>query len=210
MVETVAIPSDQFFIKAFEKLNADSNRLELLNDIAATLKQAISDEHLVNLNFICTHNSRRSQFAQVWAHFATDYFKLPQIQCFSGGTAVTSFFKNTVKSVQQTGFTFKLIDFSHRNPTYQINYPSASSPIKGFSKLYDDPHNKTPFIAITTCDSADSNCPFIPEATHRFHLPFVDPKKFDNTPTQAEHYLATSQQIAGEIYYIFEKVKNSL
>jgi arsenate reductase len=62
-------------------------------------------------------------------------------------------------------------------------------------------------MAITTCNNADINCPFIPTASHRFHLPFVDPKHSDGSDTQEETYLQTSQQIAGEIYFIFSEVK---
>ncbi len=80
----------------------------------------------------------------------------------------------------------------------------------GFSKRFDDQENKKPFIAITTCNNADTNCPFIPEATLRFHLPFVDPKSSDDTSLQEETYLKTNQQIAAEIYYIFSKIKDSL
>jgi arsenate reductase len=210
MVQTVSTSSDQFFKNAHLELNISNERMNLLDAIANTVTEMIQKDKPVNLNFICTHNSRRSQFAQVWAYFASGFFDLPQIRSYSGGTEVTSFFRNTVRSLQQTGFDFKLIDFSHRNPVYQISYPRAAKPILGFSKRYDDSVNDTPFIAITTCDSADENCPFIPEASHRFHLPFVDPKKYDNTETQAEHYLVTSKQIASEIYFIFDKIKKSL
>ena len=58
-----------------------------------------------------------------------------------------------------------------------------------------------------TCSHADENCPFIPEALLRFHLPFVDPKSSDETDLQEETYLKTNQQIAAEIYYIFSEIK---
>jgi arsenate reductase len=62
-------------------------------------------------------------------------------------------------------------------------------------------------MAITTCNNADVNCPFIASASHRFHLPFVDPKHADGSAEQEETYLETSQQIAGEVYCIFSGVK---
>ena len=62
-------------------------------------------------------------------------------------------------------------------------------------------------MAITTCNNADKNCPYIPTASHRFHLPFVDPKYADKTNKQEETYLQTSKQIASEIYFIFSEVK---
>jgi arsenate reductase len=73
--------------------------------------------------------------------------------------------------------------------------------------LYSNPINVEPFIAVTTCNNADKNCPFIPTASHRFHLPFVDPKHSDGTDEQEETYLQTNKQIAGEVYFIFSEVK---
>ena len=163
----------------------------------------------MNLNFICTHNSRRSQFGQVWAFFAAEYFKL-NIHAFSGGTEVTAFFKNTVQTLESEGFHFKLVDFSHQNPKYSISFEGTDKTILGFSKLFDDAQNLNPFIAITTCNRADENCPFIPSATHRFHLPFVDPKFSDETEAAHKTYEKTSQQIAGELFYIFTKVRDRM
>ena len=106
--------------------------------------------------------------------------------------------------------SFEIIEFSHQNPVYKISYKNCTKPIIGFSKLYDDSHNKRPFIAITTCSNAEENCPFIPDAVERFHLPFTDPKISDGTKLQAEAYLKTNKQIAGEIYFIFEMIKKSI
>ncbi len=112
--------------------------------------------------------------------------------------------------MQEVGFHFQILEFSHSNPVYKIVYEKCSNPIIGFSKLYDDIFNKKPFIAITTCSNADKNCPFIPDAIQRFHLPFIDPKVFDGSSLQAEKYLDANKQIAGEIYYIFKMIKNSI
>ena len=96
---------------------------------------------------------------------------------------------------------------SVQNPKYIISFKGTSKSILGYSKRYDNEENKNPFIAITTCNNADTNCPFIPEALLRFHLPFVDPKSSDETDLQDETYLKTNQQIAAEIYYIFSEIK---
>ena len=63
---------------------------------------------------------------------------------------------------------------------------------------------------ITTCNNADENCPFIPEAIQRFHLPYTDPKHSDGSPEQEETYLKTSREIAAEMYFLFKKVKETL
>ncbi len=206
MLKTANISTKNFFESALNKNNLSQQRSELLIRIAENIAKEYSINQTVNLNFICTHNSRRSQLGQAWSFFAAAYFNL-NINAYSGGTEVTAFYRNTVKTLQKVGFLFQVVDFSHQNPKYQISFDGANKTILGFSKLYDDPENKNPYMAITTCDSADENCPFIPSATHRFHLPFVDPKHSDGKEKQDEVYLQTNKQIAGEIYFIFSNVK---
>ena len=209
MTKTATISVNEFFDKSFKKLELTKDRKDLLQSMATAISAEYKKSKFVNLNFICTHNSRRSQLGQVWAHIAAEQFKL-NIASFSGGTEVTAFNRNTVKTLQKVGFSFKVKEFSHQNPVYSITHKNGNSPIIGFSKIYDDPQNLKPFIAITTCNSADQNCPFIPEATFRFHLPFVDPKYSDNTSEQDEIYLKTNRQIAGEVYFIFKEIKKLL
>ncbi len=210
MLRTESINTEHFFKSALENLTIDENRKQLLKSIAIYIAKQLTANKKVNINYICTHNSRRSQLAQVWSSYATNYYKFSDINSFSGGTAATAFYRNTVKTLQEVGFTFQIIEFSHQNPVYAINYKNGINPIVGFSKLYDDEYNKKPFIAITTCSNAAENCPFITDAIERFHLPFNDPKTFDNTLYQSEKYLEINQQIAGEIHFIFKNIKNML
>ncbi len=210
MLETVSINTEQFFKKALTDLKIDTKRSQLLKNIGLFIGQKIKENEQINLNYICTHNSRRSQLAHIWSNYAANYFQFKKIESFSGGTAATAFFRNTVKTLQEVGFNFQLVEFSHHNPTYLIRYKNCTSPIIGFSKLYEHEKNQKPFIAITTCSLADENCPFINDAIQRFHLPFVDPKKFDHTLLQSEKYLETNKQIAGEIHYIFKMIENSI
>lgn len=210
MIESVSINTEQFFNNALCELNLDKDRITLLKSIALYIVNEIKENKPVNLNFICTHNSRRSQLAQVWGSFAANYYKLNAIKNFSGGTAVTAFFRNTVKTLQEVGFSFQILEFSHQNPEYLISYKKCKNSIIGFSKFYDNAHNKKPYIAITTCSNANENCPYIPDAIKRFHLPFNDPKRFDNTLYQSEKYLEANKQIAGEIHFIFDFIKNSV
>ncbi|MFC4269662.1 hypothetical protein [Polaribacter marinivivus] len=209
MIKTQTISTKDFFENSLKKVNLSSSRKELLLRIAETIAKEYSLNEVVHLNFICTHNSRRSQLGQVWGFYAAHYFGL-NIKSFSGGTEVTAFFRNTVKTLQKVGFTFQLEDFSHQNPKYRISFSGTNDSILGFSKLYNDTVNLEPYMVITTCDSADQNCPFIPTATFRFHLPFVDPKHSDGSANQEDVYLQTNRQIAGEVHFIFANVKKML
>lgn len=209
MLKTPNPSTKNFFENAFKKSTISEDRVKLLLRIAETIAKEYTIKEVVNLNFICTHNSRRSQLGQVWGFYAADYFDL-NINSFSGGTEVTAFYRNTVKTLQKVGFLFQVVDFSHQNPKYQISFEGSKKTLFGFSKLYDHSENKEPYMALTTCDSADRNCPYIPSATHRFHLPFVDPKHSDGSSDQEKTYLQTNQQIAGEVYFIFSQVKKLL
>jgi arsenate reductase len=206
MPKTSTISIENFFKLSSKKIQLDAHRKNILLKIAETVAKEYVQNKIVNLNFICTHNSRRSQLGQVWAFYAAHYFKL-NIHAFSGGTEVTAFYKETVKTLQSLGFDFKVADFSHQNPKYLISFNGSKEVVLGFSKRFDDAINKKPFIAITTCDNADTNCPFITTAIDRFHLPFVDPKFSDGTSAKEETYLQTSREIASEIYFIFSEVK---
>ena len=209
MMDTSTISTKKFFESAKNEISIDNDRKILLQKIAKEIASEYAKNEAVHLNFICTHNSRRSQLGQVWSFFAAEYFNL-NINAFSGGTEVTAFHKNTVKTLQHVGFTFDVEEFSHQNPKYLISFENSATSILGFSKVFDDAHNKQPFIAITTCNHADENCPFIPTASHRFHLPFIDPKHSDGSENQDETYLKTSKQIAAEIFYIFSEVKKNI
>ena len=93
-----------FFETSQKNIVIDDNRKELLLKIANKIAVNYNNND-ININFICTHNSRRSQLGQVWSFFAADYFKLP-INAFSGGTEVTAFHRNTVKTLTEVWFKF--------------------------------------------------------------------------------------------------------
>lgn len=208
MILTTSIKTKKFFIDASKNVKISDERKKLLTEIAQFIANERSSFKKVRLNFICTHNSRRSQLAQVWAHYAILFYKQKRIKSFSGGTEVTAFHRNTVKTLQDVSFKFTLKEFSHENPVYEISFKNMRKPIIGFSKLFDDPSIKSPFIAVTTCSSAEENCPFIADATKRFHMGYEDPKSSDDTSFTSQKYLETNKQIAAEMNYLFQQVSS--
>ncbi len=169
-----------------------------------------SNREEVRLNFICTHNSRRSHLAQVWAQAMAQYFNLRQVFCYSGGTESTSMYTAAVNTLKEFGFQIDVIA-DNDNPVYSIKYSLNQSPIIGFSKCFDHPFNpKTDFAAILTCSDADEGCPFIKGADVRIPMTFEDPKAYDNTNLQSEKYLERGLQIAMELKYVFSKVNTKL
>ena len=181
-----------------------TERLQLLDEMAVYLQQKISNRKEIRLNFICTHNSRRSQFSQIWAQTAAAYYGI-EAYCYSGGVEVTAFNPRAVAAIQRDGF--KVVKKEGENPLYFVFYSEEEDPIVTFSKVVEDAVNATKeFAAVMTCDHADENCPFIPGAEKRFPLRFEDPKAFDDSPLEEKMYSERSHQIGAELFYLFEKV----
>jgi len=179
-------------------------RLQLLDEMAAYLLAKMKQGEEIRLNFICTHNSRRSQFSQIWAQTAAVYYGI-DTACFSGGLEVTAFNERAVAALKRDGF--KVVQKEGENPVYFVFYSEEEEPIVAFSKVYDDAINAPKdFAAVMTCDHADENCPVISGAERRFPLRFEDPKAFDDGPLEEKMYSERSRQIAAELFYLFKKV----
>ena len=183
-----------------------SERKDLLEEMAEYLREKQLAGQKIRLNFICTHNSRRSQFSQIWAQTAAAYYGIEAF-CYSGGVEVTAFNPRAVAAIQRDGFN--VVQKEGENPIYFVLFSDDSEPIVAFSKVYDDPINATKdFAAVMTCDHADENCPFIPGAEKRFPLRFEDPKAFDDSPQEEQMYTERSHQIGAELFFLFERVSN--
>ncbi len=182
-------------------------RKELLEKISQYIAQKKVLNQKVNLVYICTHNSRRSHFGQVWAKVASDYYHVKNVNTFSGGTEATAFNINAINALKGIGFDIKPVN-AEKNSVYHVFFDDHEKPIVCFSKVYDDPKNpQSDFAAIMTCSDAEENCPFIPGVELRIGTTYNDPKVFDNTPQQDEMYSQRCKQIALETLYVFSLVK---
>ena len=182
------------------------NRKVILERISKYISQKSILGKPINLVYICTHNSRRSHFGQVWAHVASYYFGIKQVHTYSGGTEATAFNINAINALKIVGFTVTPIN-QETNTTYHVFHDSNEAPSICFSKKYDDSINpKSDFAAIMTCSDAEENCPFIPGVELRIGTTYDDPKAFDNTPQQDEKYEERCKQIALETLYVFSKI----
>lgn len=187
--------------------NTDTARKEILQPLIRFIQQKTDNGKEVNLNFICTHNSRRSHLAQIWAQAAASFFAIPEVHCYSGGTETTALFPKIAEVLAEQGFSVFSIAAT-ANPVYAIKYDDNCLPIIGFSKKYDSPFNPVSgFAAIMTCSQADDGCPFIPGAEKRIPVTFEDPKISDNKPEQGAIYTERSLQIAQEMFYVFSNIK---
>ncbi|MEL0009842.1 MAG: protein-tyrosine-phosphatase, partial [Flammeovirgaceae bacterium] len=106
------------FIKIALNQKISSSRKELLSQIIEYIKSKIENKQEINLNFICTHNSRRSQLSQVWAKVASVYYGI-EMNSYSGGVEVTYFNERAIDSLVRSGFS--ILFENSINPKYEIS-----------------------------------------------------------------------------------------
>ena len=196
--------------KVISELKTDvitEERKLVLQPLINFVQDKVDANKTANINFICTHNSRRSHLSQIWAQTMASNFKISNVTTYSGGTEATAMFPKVGETLIKQGFEIqKIADVN--NPIYAIKFDDNSHPIIAFSKKYDNVFNPvSEFAAIMTCSHADGNCPFIAGAEKRIPITYEDPKLFDNTEQQAEKYEERSLQIATEMLYIFSQIK---
>ena len=201
-------PIKQYCDKLIAKFDViPKERQALLEELSNYVSSKKESHQAIQLVYICTHNSRRSHFGQIWAQVAANYYNVKNVTSFSGGTEATAFNSNAINAIKRVGFDVKPLDETS-NKRYHVVYDETENPIICFSKVYDDAQNpQTNFAAIMTCSDAEENCPFIPGVELRIGTTYDDPKAFDNTPLQDAKYDERCKQIALETLYVFSKVK---
>lgn len=198
----------QSFISTIETNSISAERKESLQSLTNYIHEKVNAKKEIRLNFICTHNSRRSHLSQVWAQTMAYYFNIKNLFCYSGGTEATALFPMVVETLINQGFEIQKLSDTN-NPIYAIKFVENKNPIIGFSKKMDDAFNpSSDFGAIMTCNSANEACPFVPGAEKRIPITYEDPKTFDNTPLQAQKYMERSIQIATELFYVFSQINS--
>ncbi|MDB5348709.1 MAG: arsC [Schlesneria sp.] len=157
--------------------------------------------------FICTHNSRRSHLSQIWAAAAADFYNVPGVESFSGGTEATAFNPRAIAAVERAGMKVEKTE-EGKNPQYAVQFREPQTPLICFSKVYKDaPNPNADFCAVMTCSQADKNCPIVAGCSLRVAIPFEDPKVSDDTPEERATYDARCQQICREMLYVFSHAK---
>ena len=74
------------YIESLNTTTISDARKRVIQPLIDYIIEGKKKEEKVKLNFICTHNSRRSHLSQVWAKTMSDYFGVKGIKCYSGGT----------------------------------------------------------------------------------------------------------------------------
>jgi protein-tyrosine-phosphatase len=186
-----------------------TERRATLDELATFIAERRRAGEQAELIFICTHNSRRSHMAQLWAQTAAHYFGLDHVATYSGGTEATAFNPRAVAALERAGFAIEATS-AGENPVYAVRFIADMEPMTCFSKVYDQPPNPTAgFCAVMTCGEAEAACPIVFGAAARISLPYDDPKAADGTAEEEAVYDERCRQIAREMLYAFSRVAAS-
>lgn len=186
-----------------------SSRKVDLEKVADYVHGKLEKDETAKLNFICTHNSRRSHLAQIWTAVAASHYGVENIETYSGGTEATAFNPKAVAALERAGF--KIENPGGDNPKYQVWFDDQAQPMICFSKTFDYPTNpEKEFAAVMTCSDADENCPVVPGAEFRIPVTYRDPKESDGTDQETTIYDERCRQIGSEMFYMMSLVKKNL
>jgi protein-tyrosine-phosphatase len=204
VLETLT-PAIRAAIVEFSQIPED--RRSDLKQMALFVQAKLQAGETAQITFICTHNSRRSHLAQIWAQTAAAYYGVTGVKTFSGGIEATACNERTIRALRKAGFSVA-DSTGGKNPIYLVQYSEKEAPIRAFSKLYQaegNPHED--YLAAMTCDSADAHCPIVRGASLRVGIHYTDPKEADGTDHESATYDERCRQIAREMFFLMSLVK---
>ena len=94
----------QTTIQGLDINSIPKERLAVLQPLIDYLHPKVVAGVNINLNLICTHNSRRSHLSQIWAQTMADVFGINNVYCYSGGTEATAVFQKLLRHLFLKGF----------------------------------------------------------------------------------------------------------
>ena len=127
----------------------------------------------VNVLFLCTGNSCRSQMAEGWAK----YFHGDSVEAYSAGIEAHGMNPNAIKVMNEAG----------------VDITSQSS------KLASSLDDVALDLVITVCGHADENCPASLSRAKLVHIGFDDPPKLAKTAASEEEALGHYRRVRDEI-----------
>jgi arsenate reductase len=138
-------------------------------------------EKKLNVLFLCTGNSCRSQMAEGWAR----HLKGGQIEAFSAGIIPTCLNQTAVEVMAEAG-----VDISKQISKHVSDLPGID---------FD--------YVVTVCDNAREHCPVFPAECKMVHKSFADPSFFIGT---REQVLKAFRKTRGDIRAFVETMPQSL
>src|SRR5690606_12649927 len=91
-------------IRNLKSETISDKRKAVLQPLVEYIQSKVTNQLNIRINFICTHNSRRSHLSQIWAQSMASYFNFKNVFCYSGGTEATALFPTVVETLKNQGF----------------------------------------------------------------------------------------------------------
>ena len=140
----------------FDKIKDE--RKENLNILGEYILSNSPGKSGISLLFVCDQNSRRSQFAQIWAQTAAYFYKIDRLKAYSGGLSETAINYRIMESLKRAGFSITAAEAYSQNPVYLLSIGRKYPDIFIFSKKYDYWNNpSTDFASVYCSKSEDFN-----------------------------------------------------
>ena len=173
------------------------SRFKILDSLAKEVIVAIHEDGIANLVFVCTHNSRRSQMAQLSLQLFLQEVGIDKVKVFSCGTE-----KTLIPNQTQSLFKSLGLNLDTQNDGSII----IDQKITLFSKTHEDPTLPPRSISIMVCDQASEACPFVPNFNKRVSLEYADPKYADGSIDEEKAYRKSWNKISTEMAYLSLKL----
>src|SRR6056297_1171277 len=108
-------------IQSLDTGSISTSRKKSLRLLVEYIQSKINDRCEVRINFICTHNTRRSHLAQTWAETIAAYCGVTRVSCYSGGTEATALYLVVAETLKNQGFKIDQLS-EGENPLYSIKF----------------------------------------------------------------------------------------
>jgi arsenate reductase len=138
----------------------------------------------LNVLFLCTGNSCRSQMAEGWAR----HLKGGTINAYSAGVEPHGMNKRAVQVMKEAG-----VDLSGQH-----------------SKHFDELRNVPFDYVVTVCDNAREACPLFPGKTKVVHVGFDDPPRLAKDARSDAEALPHYRRVRDEIRRFVEDIERYL
>jgi arsenate reductase len=138
----------------------------------------------INVLFLCTGNSCRSQMAEGWAR----HLKAGVIEPYSAGLEKHGLNPHAIKVMAEAG-----VDLSRQH-----------------SKTLEELQGVTFDYVVTVCGHANELCPIFPGKTKVVHVGFEDPPTLTNDLPDGEAKLAVYRRVRDEIRRFIEGLPQGL
>ena len=139
---------------------------------------------MLNILYLCTGNSCRSQIAEGWTrHIGGDLFEVE-----SAGIEAHGKNPRAIKIMQDAG-----IDISGQEST-----------------IVSESMLQNADVVVTVCGHADEQCPALPPGTRKVHWPLTDPAKAEGSDEEIMlAFRATRNEVRRRVQDLLARLNNS-